>query len=88
MRLCVTLLALSMAFMVKAQGAIDVHSHIITPEFVSALEGEGILMDEGFPLPKSKSTQNSSKRISPLRKRFSRRASPRNPVSFACLPHR
>ena len=35
-----------------AQGVIDVHSHIITPEFVSALEGEGRLMDEGFPLPK------------------------------------
>ena len=37
---------------VFAQGVIDVHSHIITPEFVSALEGEGRLMDEGFPLPK------------------------------------
>ena len=35
-----------------AQGVIDVHSHIITPEFVSALEKEGRLMDEGFPLPK------------------------------------
>jgi predicted TIM-barrel fold metal-dependent hydrolase/quinol monooxygenase YgiN len=29
-----------------------VHSHIITPEFVSALESEGRLLDEGFPLPK------------------------------------
>ena len=28
------------------------HSHIITPEFVSSLEREGRLMDEGFPLPK------------------------------------
>ena len=35
-----------------AQGVMDVHSHIITPEFVSALENEGRLMDEGFPLPK------------------------------------
>ena len=35
-----------------AQGVIDVHSHIITPEFVSSLEGEGRMMDEGFPLPK------------------------------------
>jgi len=35
-----------------AQGVIDAHSHIITPEFVSALESEGRLMDEGFPLPK------------------------------------
>ena len=37
---------------VFAQGVIDVHSHIITPEFVSSLENEGRLMDEGFPLPK------------------------------------
>ena len=28
------------------------HSHIITPEFVSSLERENRLMDEGFPLPK------------------------------------
>ena len=35
-----------------AQGVIDVHSHIITPEFVSSLENEGRLLDEGFPLPK------------------------------------
>ena len=35
-----------------AQGVIDVHSHIITPEFVSTLELEGRVMDEGFPLPK------------------------------------
>ena len=37
---------------VMAQGVIDVHSHIITPEFLSTLESEGRLMDEGFPLPK------------------------------------
>lgn len=35
-----------------AQGVIDVHSHIITSEFLTALESEGRLMDEGFPLPK------------------------------------
>ena len=35
-----------------AQGVIDVHSHIITPEFVYSLKNEGRLMDEGFPLPK------------------------------------
>lgn len=40
------------ATMTQAQGMIDVHSHIITPEFVSALESEGRLLDEGFPLPK------------------------------------
>ena len=37
---------------IRAQGVIDVHSHLITSEFVSALEHEGRLMDEGFPLPK------------------------------------
>ncbi len=41
-----------MAFSMMAQGVIDVHSHIITPGFVSALEQEGRLMEEGFPLPK------------------------------------
>ena len=35
-----------------AQGVTDVHSHIINPEFLSALESEGRLMEEGFPLPK------------------------------------
>lgn len=34
-----------------AQGVIDVHSHLITPEFRSALEAEGRLLDEGFPVP-------------------------------------
>ena len=32
-------------------GVIDVHSHIITPDFLTSLEDEGRLMDEGFPLP-------------------------------------
>ena len=39
-------------FLSLAQGVTDVHSHIITTEFLSALKGEGRLMDEGFPLPK------------------------------------
>ena len=46
------LLATMIATATMAQGVIDVHSHIITPEFVSALENEGRVMDEGFPLPK------------------------------------
>ena len=41
-----------------AQGVIDVHSHIITPEFVSALDKEGRLLDEGFPLPKYDMTEH------------------------------
>ncbi len=40
-----------MALCALAQGVMDVHSHIITPDFVSALETEGRLMEEGFPLP-------------------------------------
>ena len=46
------LLATMIATATMAQGVIDVHSHVITPEFVSALEIEGRVMDEGFPLPK------------------------------------
>ena len=46
------LLATMIATATMAQDVIDVHSHIITPEFVSALESEGREMDEGFPLPK------------------------------------
>ena len=46
------LLGLMIAANGFAQGVIDVHSHIITPKFVSSLENEGRLMDEGFPLPK------------------------------------
>ena len=38
--------------MTQAQGVIDVHSHIITSDFVSALDKEGMLLDEGLPLPK------------------------------------
>ena len=52
MRIQTTLFATLLAASAFAQGAMDVHSHIITPEFVSALENEGRLMDEGFPLPK------------------------------------
>ena len=46
------LFATMIATATMAQSVIDVHSHIITPEFVSSLENEGRLMDEGFPLPK------------------------------------
>ncbi len=51
-RIRTLLFATMIATTTMAQGVIDVHSHIITPEFVSALEGEGRMMDEGFPLPK------------------------------------
>ena len=50
----IRLLVMSMitATTVMAQGVTDVHSHLITHEFLSALESEGRLLDEGFPLPK------------------------------------
>ena len=52
MRLRIALFTILFAAKAMAQGVIDVHSHIITPEFVSALDKEGRLLDEGFPLPK------------------------------------
>ena len=51
-RLTATLLLLAPCSLLLAQGIIDVHSHIITSEFMSSLKEEGRLMDEGFPLPK------------------------------------
>ena len=51
MRIRTTIIAMLFAMMMQAQGVIDMHSHIITPEFVSALDKEGRLLDEGFPLP-------------------------------------
>ena len=51
-RLRTTVVSMILATTAFAQGVIDVHSHIITPEFVSALEKEGRMLDEGFPLPK------------------------------------
>ena len=52
LKITTILLTMILSTSVYAQGVIDVHSHIITPEFVTSLESEGRLMDEGFPLPK------------------------------------
>ena len=52
MRIRTVIALLAIATTTWAQGVIDVHSHIITSEFLSALESEGRQMDEGFPLPK------------------------------------
>ena len=52
MRFGIALAAIIIATRILAQGVIDVHSHIIAPEFVSALDSEGRLLEEGFPLPK------------------------------------
>ena len=54
----VILLALMLAPEAMAQDVIDMHSHIITPEFLSALESENRLLDEGFPLPKYDATSH------------------------------
>ena len=51
-RIRTIIIATMIATATMAQSVVDVHSHIITPEFVSSLEREGRLMDEGFPLPK------------------------------------
>ena len=51
-RLKITIISMTLATTAIAQGVMDVHSHLITPEFVASLEKEGRLMDEGFPLPK------------------------------------
>ena len=50
-RLKASLFTMVLATTAYAQGLIDVHSHIITPEYVSSLIEEHRLMDEGFPLP-------------------------------------
>ena len=48
----ITFIAVLMATMgINSQGVVDVHAHLLPTEFVEALEGEGRLMDEGFPLP-------------------------------------
>ncbi|MBQ7427215.1 MAG: amidohydrolase family protein [Prevotella sp.] len=52
MRKIIAFVLILMTMGAMAQGVIDVHSHIITQEFVSALDNEGRLLDEGFPLPK------------------------------------
>ena len=48
-RLTAVLIFLTMLFCSMAQ--IDVHSHIVTPQYLAALEQHGALMDEGFPIP-------------------------------------
>lgn len=35
----------------QAQGVMDVHSHILTPGYLAALQHHGASLDEGFPLP-------------------------------------
>ena len=52
MRKLIVLLTSMLATTAFSQGVIDVHAHLLPTEFIEALESEGRLMDEGFPLPK------------------------------------
>lgn len=45
------LIALFIMATIQAQTLTDYHSHIITPEYRSALGEHNMLLDEGFPLP-------------------------------------
>jgi len=51
MKIKLTFLAMMLATDLMAQGVIDVHSHLITPEYRSAIEKHGAQLDEGYPLP-------------------------------------
>lgn len=51
MKAKLTLITLMMATGLMAQGVLDVHSHLITPEYRAVLEQHGAQLDEGFPLP-------------------------------------
>ena len=44
--------ACALAMRAIAGGVVDVHSHIVTPEYVAHLERHEALLDEGFPIPK------------------------------------
>ena len=45
-------LACAVGIALQAQRIVDVHSHILPPEYISHLKQHNALMDEGFPLPK------------------------------------
>ena len=51
-KLPTTLLAGLAVFALQAQEIVDVHSHILPPEYIAYLKQHNALMDEGFPLPK------------------------------------
>ena len=53
-----TLLGLMMATSLMAQGVLDLHSHLITPEYRALLEKHGAQLDEGYPLPEWSETDH------------------------------
>ena len=52
MKLSTTLLSMMFSTTILAQGMVDVHSHFIPTEYLSALKSHDMLADEGFPLPR------------------------------------
>ena len=44
--------ALALTLSSAAGGVVDVHSHLVTPEYLAHLERHAALLDEGFPIPK------------------------------------
>ena len=58
MKVKLTLLGLMMATGLMAQGVLDVHSHLITPEYRAVLEKHGAQLDEGYPLPEWSETDH------------------------------
>ena len=51
MKRLIAAVLLGMALPVGAQQAVDVHTHIILPEFVEVLKAHGAELEETFPLP-------------------------------------
>ena len=43
--------AFALAAQAIAGGVVDVHSHLVMPEYVAHLDRHGALLDEGFPIP-------------------------------------
>lgn len=58
MKLRLTLITLLITTGLMAQGVLDVHSHLITPEYRAVLEKHGAQLDEGFPLPEWSETDH------------------------------
>ena len=52
MRTFVFVCTLALAALAMAGDVVDVHCHLITPEYTAHLKRHGALLDEGFPVPK------------------------------------
>lgn len=52
MRTLALICASALAMQAIAGGVVDIHSHLVTPEYLAHLERHRALLDEGFPIPK------------------------------------